>query len=88
MLSRDAATERLLDAKDDADIRFDDLATTVDRDPVWVAAAVYGQVSMGVDEADALCSAMGVDDPEVRALLQSPATTKGEDDPTFRRIQC
>jgi hypothetical protein len=34
MLSRDAATERLLDAKDDADIRFDDLATTVDRDPV------------------------------------------------------
>lgn len=82
MLERDEATARLRAAKEDAGLDFADLAEAVGRDEVWTAALLLGDVSGDEREANALCDALGVEDPEVAAALER-APYKGSDDPTI-----
>ena len=69
-ISRAAATEQLLAAKRAKGLTFEQVAESVGRDKVWVAAAIMGQASMSADEADACVSALGFgSDPESRTLV-------------------
>jgi cyanate lyase len=81
-MDRETATDRLLAAKNRTDRTWDDLAGAVGRGRVWVAAAVFGDASCDETEAAALCDALDVSDPAVRAALQRPPT-KGEADPSI-----
>lgn len=82
MLEREAATERLRAAKADAGVSFDELAEAVERDEVWTAALLLGDVSGTEAEAEALCDALDVSDEAVVDALQR-APYKGEENPTI-----
>ena len=69
MMSRKEATAAILEAKNTKGLTFAQIAETVGRDKVWVAAALFGQASMSADEANAAVMALGLG-PEVAAALQ------------------
>ncbi|PSQ31516.1 cyanase [Halobacteriales archaeon SW_6_65_46] len=70
MLSRADATDRLKEAKHDRQLSFTDLATAIDRDEVWTASLVFGDVSASEPEARTLCAELGIDDEAVVDALQ------------------
>ncbi|MFB6220340.1 MAG: cyanase [Halolamina sp.] len=82
MLEREKVTERLRAAKADAGCSFAELADAVNRDEVWTASLLLGDVSGTEAEARALCDALDVEDEEVVRALQRPPY-KGEADPTI-----
>lgn len=69
MISKAEATSQLLAAKKTKGLTFEQLAEAVERDKVWVAAAIMGQTSMSADEANATVMALGLG-PEVAESLQ------------------
>lgn len=69
MISKSEATAQLLVAKKEKGLTFEQIAEAVNRDKVWVAAAIMGQTSMSVDEANATVMALGLG-PEVADALQ------------------
>jgi cyanate lyase len=69
MISKSEATAQLLAAKKEKGLTFEQIAETVHRDKVWVAAAIMGQTSMSADEANATVMALGLG-PEVADALQ------------------
>jgi len=70
MVSRTDATERLTQAKREHDCSFTDLAEELDRDEVWTASLVFGDVSASEPEARTLCAELGIDDEAVVDALQ------------------
>lgn len=68
-VTKEIATEKILLAKKDKGLTFDDLAEAVGRHPVWVASAILGQSSMDPDEADKLVHLLGLD-PSISTALQ------------------
>jgi len=69
MISKAEATTQLLAAKKAKGLTFEQIAESVNRDKVWVAAAIMGQASMTADEANATVVALGLG-PEVADALQ------------------
>jgi len=69
MISKSEATTQLLAAKKEKGLIFAQIAETVSRDKVWVAAAIMGQTSMSADEANATVMSLGLG-PEVADALQ------------------
>jgi cyanate lyase len=69
MISKAEATAQLLAAKKAKGLTFEQIAEAVNRDKVWVAAAMMGQASMMADEANATVMALGLG-PEVADALQ------------------
>jgi len=69
MISKAEATTQLLAAKKAKGLTFEQIAEAVNRDKVWVAAAIMGQASMTADEASATVMALGLG-PEVADALQ------------------
>ena len=69
MISKAEATTQLLAAKKAKGLTFEQIAEAVNRDKVWVAAAIMGQASMTPDEASATVMALGLG-PEVADALQ------------------
>jgi cyanate lyase len=69
MISKAEATTQLLAAKKAKGLTFEQIAEAVNRDKVWVAAAMMGQASMTADEANATVMALGLG-PEVADALQ------------------
>jgi len=69
MISRAEATEKILAAKKTKGLTFEAIAGAVGRDKVWVTAALMGQATMSVDEANATARVLGLD-PEVAEALQ------------------
>ena len=80
MITRQHATERILDAKEQAGLTFEAIAEKVGRDPVWTTAALLGQMKMAASEADAVTELLGLDEDVARALQRDPM--KGSLDPT------
>ena len=70
-MTRQEALDILLTAKKDTGLSFIDLAKTLARDKVWVAAALMGQATLSAAEARQLAEVLGTS-PEVTAPLQEP----------------
>jgi cyanate lyase len=69
MMTRQEATELMLEAKSIKGLTFEKIAQDVGRHKVWTTAALLGQASMSKDEAERVveCLALG---PEVSLALQ------------------
>jgi cyanate lyase len=80
MITRAAATEQILAAREAAGISFAAIAERIGRDPVWTTSALLGQQRMDAAEADAVCELLGLDAGVSVALQRHPS--KGSLDPT------
>jgi cyanate lyase len=74
-MTRDEATNLILEAKRAKGVTFAAIAEAVKRHPVWTTAALLGQASMSKSEADAAVEYLGLPH-EVSVLLQE-CPTKG-----------
>lgn len=81
MITRAAATEKILAAREAADLAFTAIAERIGRDPVWATSALLGQQRMDAAEADAVCELLGLDTDVSAALQRHP--TKGSLEPTM-----
>src|SRR5271165_2010966 len=67
--TRAEATSRALAAKKQKGLTFEAIAKAVGRHKVWVAAALLGQATMSVEEAQKAVDVLGLG-PDVKAALQ------------------
>jgi cyanate lyase len=74
-MTRDEATNLILEAKRHKGVTFGAIAEAVKRHPVWTTAALLGQASMSKSEADAAVEYLSLPH-EVSVLLQE-CPTKG-----------
>lgn len=72
-------TEKLLAAKKEKGMTFEDLEKAVGRDETWIAAVIYGQASADMEEAKKIVLALGL--PESMAEPLTVAPMKGSLDP-------
>ena len=72
-------TEKLLAAKKEKGMTFEDLEKAVGMDETWIAAVIYGQASADMEEAKKIVSALGL--PESMAEPLTVAPLKGSLDP-------
>jgi cyanate lyase len=72
MISRAEATERVLAAKEEKCVSWQEIALSVGRDPVWTTAALLGQQQMSAEEADRAAKTLGLDADTARALQAFP----------------
>lgn len=72
-------TEKLLAAKKDQGITFEDLEKAVGRDETWIASVIYRQASADMDEATKIVTTLGL--PESMAEPLTVAPLKGSLDP-------
>jgi cyanate lyase len=80
MLTRQQATERILEAKSAKNLTWDAIAQTVGRHKVWVTAALLGQATMSKEEAGRAKEVLGLGADVAAALQQIPS--KGSLDAT------
>jgi cyanate lyase len=71
-MKREEITEKTLDAMREKGVTFGEIAEAVGMHPVWVAAALYGQASMGADEAMKVVSMLGLDPAYAKILQECP----------------
>jgi cyanate lyase len=69
MITRAEATAHILAAKHAKSLTFEAIAKAVGRHKVWVTAALMGQATMSVEEANAAAQVLGLG-PEVAQALQ------------------
>jgi cyanate lyase len=72
-MNRGEATERILAAKRQKNLTFEQIARAVGRHKVWVTSALLGQATMSAEEAQKAVSLLGLG-PEVAAALQEMPT--------------
>ena len=72
-------TEKLLAAKKEKRITFEDLEKAVGRDETWIASVIYRQASADIDEATKIVTTLGL--PESMAEPLTVAPLKGSLDP-------
>ncbi len=72
-------TEKLLAAKKEKGITFEDLEKAVGRDETWIASVIYRQASADMDEATKIVTTLGL--PESMAEPLTVAPLKGSLDP-------
>jgi len=80
MITREEATEHILNAKEQQNLTFEQIAAAVGRHTVWVTSALLGQQTMSKEEAEAATKILGLG-PFVAQALQS-IPTKGSLDQT------
>ena len=89
-MTREEATELILEAKDEKGLTFEAIAGKVGRHKVWTTAALFGQHPMSAEEADVIVDLLDLDDEVARALQQVPMRGALESDvptdPTIYRI--
>ena len=68
-MTREEATEMILDAKRDKGLTFEAIAGKVGMHKVWTTSALMGQAQMTAEEADSVVSLLGLP-PEVADALQ------------------
>ncbi len=79
-MTRQEATQLILQAKQTRGISFEEIARAVGRNIVWTTAAVLGQATMSKEEAEKVIALLGLDAPVAVALQTIP--TKGSLDTT------
>jgi|SRR5690625_1217435 len=72
ILTKEMATERILQAKKEKNVTFDEIAEAVGRHPVWTASAIMGQATMSADEADKLVKLLDLDPSIAESLQEIP----------------
>jgi cyanate lyase len=72
MLTRQQATERILEAKNAKNLTWDAIAQAVGRHKVWVTAALLGQATMSKEEAGRAREVLGLGADVAAALQQFP----------------
>ncbi|VEP11438.1 Cyanate hydratase [Hyella patelloides LEGE 07179] len=65
-------TEKLLAAKKDKGITFEELEKTIGRDETWIASVIYRQASADMDEATKLVTALGLPESTAEELTIPP----------------
>ncbi len=89
-MTREEATELILEAKDEKGLTFEAIAAQVGRHKVWTTAAPFGQHPMNAEEADAVVELLDLDDEVAGALQRFPMRgsleTDVPTDPTIYRI--
>lgn len=71
-IAREKAAETILQAKNEKELTFDDLAEAIGRHPVWTASAIMGQATMDPDEARKLVSLLKLDESITETLQEIP----------------
>jgi len=71
-LTRKEATDRILEAKQNKGLTFEQIAKAVGRHKVWVTAALHGQASMSREEAEKAVKILGLGSDVAEALQQVP----------------
>jgi cyanate lyase len=72
-------TEKLLAAKKEKGITFEDLEKAVGRDETWIASVIYRQASADIEEATKIVTTLGL--PEFMAEPLTVPPLKGSLDP-------
>jgi cyanate lyase len=72
MVTREDATEIILEAKHQKGLTFEQIAAVVGRHKVWVTAALLGQATMSREEAEAAVAILGLTSDIADALQQIP----------------
>ena len=72
MIDRKEATEKILWAKQEKGLTFEEIARTVGRHTVWVTAALLGQASMSREEAEKAAGILGLPSNVAEALQEIP----------------
>ncbi len=89
-MTREEATDLILEAKDEKGLTFEAIAAQVGRHKVWTAAALFGQHPMNAEEAEAVVDLLDLDDEVARALqrltMRGSLETDVPTDPTIYRI--
>ncbi len=89
-MTREEATDLILEAKDEKGLTFETIAAQVGRHKVWTTAALFGQHPMNAEEADAVVELLDLDDEVAGALQRFPMRgsleTDVPTDPTIYRI--
>ena len=65
-------TSKLLAAKKEKGISFEDLEKVVGRDETWIASVIYRQASADLDEATKLVTALGLPESLAEELTIPP----------------
>ncbi|MDJ0649070.1 MAG: cyanase [Xenococcaceae cyanobacterium MO_188.B19] len=65
-------TSKLLAAKKEKGISFEDLEKVVGRDETWIASVIYRQASADIDEATKLVTALGLAESLAEELTVPP----------------
>ncbi len=89
-MTREEATELILEAKREKDLTFDAIAQKVGRHKVWTTAALLGQHPMSEEEARTVVDLLGLDDGVSKVLQEIPMRDSLDadvpTDPTIYRI--
>lgn len=74
-------TQKLLQAKREKGISFEELETLLGRDEVWIASVIYRQATASLEEAEKLVDILGLDKKLAQELTVYPV--KGALDPVI-----
>ncbi len=72
MLTRQQATERILEAKKAKNLTFEAIAKAVGKHKVWVTSALLGQATMSKDEAARATEVLGLGADVAASLSEIP----------------
>jgi cyanate lyase len=73
MLTREEATDLILEARLKKGLTFQAIAQAVGRHPVWVTSALFGQATMSAEEAEKAVAVLGLGPEVADALQQIPS---------------
>ncbi|MDX6380753.1 MAG: cyanate lyase [Rubrobacteraceae bacterium] len=89
-MTREEATEQILEAKKEKDITFEAIAQKVGAHKVWTTAALLGQHPMSAEQADTVVDLLDLEPEVAKALQEIPMRGSLETDvpvdPTIYRI--
>lgn len=89
-MQRGEATLRIMEAKGERDLTFEELAQKVGRHKVWITAALMGQHPRSAEEAGAATEALGLGQEAARSRREIPMRGAMDSavpvDPTIYRI--
>lgn len=71
-MNKELMTARILEAKSQKGITWEDLAAAIRMSPVWTTSACLGMNSMNEDKAFSLCETLGLDKEVAEALQACP----------------
>ena len=73
MITREEATEHILNAKAELNLTFEQIAAAVGRHTVWVTSALLGQQTMSKEEAESATKVLGLGPFVAQALQTIPS---------------
>ena len=71
-MTRQECTDRILEAKKQKGIRWEQIAEAVGAHPVWVTSVLLGQNSMSLEQAEKAGALLGLDSAIIQLLQECP----------------